>query len=664
MSPLKRFSGPARQRGAIGLMAAVTLGLALLLMLLVVDSGRLYLEQRRLQRVADTAALEAVSRGGTCQAGLTAAAYAGQSAARNGFSVAPGSTLAASCGFLTTGANNLRSFNVDPTQSAAVRVVVSNTVPISVAAGIVALFSPGPTNLTTPLSATAVAAAPLPTVAQLSIQSTLGTVSTAQSSILNPLVGGLLGGSLTLSAAGWNGLLNTNINLLSYLNQLAINLNVAAGNYTQLLNTTTTLTQLIQAAITVVQANGATADILTALGNLQIAALNAVPLKLGDILQLQTGLPTTALDASVQLFQLLQAMIQLSNSNSAVAATVPINVLGLANITVKTKVIEPPQLSAIGNPALAKASPLGANRIYVRTAQIRTLVQINLSLPLVSGLSSAVGNLVAPLTPVLNSLLSLNLVQTLGSALCLLGAGCEQLYPNLAPSSEIDLSLDAGGAVAYVTDYSCPVSNSGSKSLTVHTVSSIADLKVGQIDPTNAFSSSAEPTVTPLPLVDLGIRTCYQFLVLPGRCDPVVHYAGGGIAIMVNSSVGQSSQDLVYASTTVPYPIPPNLKQPPSYQTAAPTSNIVNSLAGTLAGINLVVYKPVNNTPLGSIVTGLASAISGVSNLLMPVITGLLSPLLDPLLNNLLSALGINLMDVEVGANMTCGDTGKAYLVI
>ncbi|AZC22380.1 pilus assembly protein TadG-related protein [Pseudomonas sessilinigenes] len=664
MSPLKRFSGPARQRGAIGLMAAVTLGLALLLMLLVVDSGRLYLEQRRLQRVADTAALEAVSRGGTCQAGLTAAAYAGQSAARNGFSVAPGSTLAASCGFLTTGANNLRSFNVDPTQSAAVRVVVSNTVPISVAAGIVALFSPGPTNLTTPLSATAVAAAPLPTVAQLSIQSTLGTVSTAQSSILNPLVGGLLGGSLTLSAAGWNGLLNTNINLLSYLNQLAINLNVAAGNYTQLLNTTTTLTQLIQAAITVVQANGATADILTALGNLQIAALNAVPLKLGDILQLQTGLPTTALDASVQLFQLLQAMIQLSNSNSAVAATVPINVLGLANITVKTKVIEPPQLSAIGNPALAKASPLGANRIYVRTAQIRTLVQINLSLPLVSGLSSAVGNLVAPLTPVLNSLLSLNLVQTLGSALCLLGAGCEQLYPNLAPSSEIDLSLDAGGAVAYVTDYSCPVSNSGSKSLTVHTVSSIADLKVGQIDPTNAFSSSAEPTVTPLPLVDLGIRTCYQFLVLPGRCDPVVHYAGGGIAIMVDSSVGQSSQDLVYASTTVPYPIPPNLKQPPSYQTAAPTSNIVNSLAGTLAGINLVVYKPVNNTPLGSIVTGLASAISGVSNLLMPVITGLLSPLLDPLLNNLLSALGINLMDVEVGANMTCGDTGKAYLVI
>ncbi|MFJ3412599.1 pilus assembly protein TadG-related protein [Pseudomonas protegens] len=664
MSPLKRFYGPARQRGAIGLMAAVTFGLALLLMLLVVDSGRLYMEQRKLQRVADNAALEAVSRGGTCQAGLTAAAYAGQNATRNGFTVATGSSLSTACGSLTTGANGLRTFTANPAQAVAIRVIATHTVPISVASGVAALFTPGPINLTTQLSATAVAAAPTPTVAQLSIRSTLGTVSTAQSSILNPLVGGMMGGSLSLSAVGWNGLLNTNINLLSYLNQLAINLGVAAGNYTQLLNTTTSVTQLIQAAITVVQANGATADILTALGNLQVAAINAAPLKLGDILQLQTGLPSTALDANLQLFQLLQAVIQLSNSNSAVAATLPINVLGLANITVQAKVIEPPQLSAIGNPALAKADPTGANRIYVRTAQVRTLVRVNLSLPLVSGLSTAVGNLVAPLTPVLNSLLSLNLVATLGSALCLLGAGCEQLYPAIASSSEIDLSLDAGGAIAYVTDYSCPVNNSGTKSLTAHAVSSIADLKVGQIDPANAFSSAAEPVVKPLPLVDLGIRTCYQFLVLPGRCDPVVHYAGGGIAVMVNTSVAQNTQDLVFSSSASPFPIPPNVNQTPTYQTAAPTTNIVNSLAGTLAGINLIVYKPVNNNPLGAIVTGLASAISGVSNLLTPLITGLLSPLLDPLLNNLLSGLGINLMDVEVGANLTCGQTGKAYLVI
>lgn len=70
------------------------------------------------------------------------------------------------------------------------------------------------------------------------------------------------------------------------------------------------------------------------------------------------------------------------------------------------------------------------------------------------------------------------------------------------------------------------------------------------------------------------------------------------------------------------------------------------------------------SNPLGAVITGVASLISDVSTRLLPVVTGLISPLLDPLLNNLLSSLGINLMDVDVGANMTCGQTGKAYLVI
>ncbi|MGY2682350.1 putative membrane protein [Pseudomonas tolaasii] len=58
-----------QQRGAIGLMAVGVLAFVLMCTLLVVDSGRLYLEKRKLQGVADTAALEAVSRNGTCLPG-------------------------------------------------------------------------------------------------------------------------------------------------------------------------------------------------------------------------------------------------------------------------------------------------------------------------------------------------------------------------------------------------------------------------------------------------------------------------------------------------------------------------------------------------------------------------------------------------------------------
>ncbi|WP_277760442.1 pilus assembly protein TadG-related protein [Pseudomonas sp. A34-9] len=662
MSPRSRFNGPARQRGAIGLMAAATLSLAVLMLLLVVDTGRLYMEQRKLQRVVDNAALEAVSRGGNCLPGLSAASYAGQSAVRNGYIVDAGNTLATTCGTLVTAATGLRTFAVDATQAAAVKVVASRTVITSFAGGVQALFSGTPVSLNTTLNASAVAAKPQPTVAQLNIRSTLANIDTAQSNILNPLFSGLLGGNVNLTALGWDGLLNTDINLLKYLDQLAINLNVAAGNYTQLLNTQATVTQLIQAAATVVQLNGATAQVITALGQLQVAAINAAPVKLGDILQLQTGTTAAGLDANLQLLQLIQGVVQLANSKSAVAATLPISVLGLANVTVRVKVIEPPQFSAIGDPARAKVNPTGPDRIYVRTAQVRTMLSVSLPvLSGVTGLTNAVLGLVGALTPTLNALLSLNLAATLNSVLCLLGAGCEQLAPRLLPSPQIDISLDAGGAKSYVTDYSCPTGNTGSKSLTAHTITSIADLKLGKIDPTNAFSSAAEPTVAPLALIDLGIETCYGLF----GCDANSHvqFGAGGIAIKLDTSVAQNSQDLVFSSGT-PFATPANLKLPPSILPAAPTSNIVGSLSSTLAGINLIVYKPQGSNPLGAIVTGVASLISDVTSKLLPVVTSLVSPLLDPLLNNLLKGLGINLMDVDVGANMTCGQTGKAYLVI
>lgn len=106
------------QRGAIGLMAAGTLAVALVFMLLAVDSGRLYLEKRKLQSIADTSALEAASRGGLCTPTTTANDYAKENAARNGFTVVAGDSsrgLAVTCGTLASNASNIRVFTVDAT---------------------------------------------------------------------------------------------------------------------------------------------------------------------------------------------------------------------------------------------------------------------------------------------------------------------------------------------------------------------------------------------------------------------------------------------------------------------------------------------------------------------------------------------------------------------
>ena len=648
MSPQLRgmgFYGPRQQHGAIGLMAAVTLGMVLLFMLLVVDSGRLYLEQRKLQRVADMAVLEAVSRGGNCAGASTAAGFANQSATRNSFTPGSVQKVNTTCGTLSTNSSQLRVFTADATKSDAIRVIATTTVPTSVAGGLWSMFSKNGFNLNTNLTASAVGSTPGPTLAQLSIRTTLIKVDTAKSLLLNDLFTKLLGGTVNISALGWEGLAKADINLLQYLNQLAIELNVTAGDYTKLLATDATVTQLIQAAIKVAELNGATADIITNLGQLKLAALNKIPLKVGDLLKLQTGTTSAGLDANLQLMQLLQAFIQVSNKDNVLSASVPLNLPGLANITTQIKIIEPPQFSAIGDPALAKQAPLGANKIYVRTAQIRTLITIELGkLSLVTGLLNAVNGILSPITSLVTGLL------------CGLGLCSETVDVILLPPPvSIYVNLDTGGASSYLVDYNCAPDN---KSLTARSESSIANIKVGKIsNPAAVFTSTDLVSMTPVPLVDIGTR-CFLCQRKP--------FGGGGIALAVNSYVAQRApQDLLFTKADAPT----NLKQKPAELHIKPTGDIIASLKNTLSGVSIQLYGPVDNTGiLNNILTSLTAAVTQALNailaIVLPMIINILSSILDPLINNILSLLGVDLMDTVVGANLSCNQGGRAQLVL
>ncbi|MGY2341801.1 pilus assembly protein TadG-related protein [Pseudomonas sp. SDO5532_S415] len=640
MSPRMQFRGPARQRGAIGLMAVGTLALALGFMLLVIDSGRLYLEQRKLQRVADTAALEAVTRDGNCQSGQSAAVYATESAARNGFTVSTDNTLTVSCGTLQTGAENLRTFAVDPTKTATVQVIVTRPVVTSLAAGIGALLSGGPVSLTTRLSATAVAAEPKQTLAQLSIRSTLLGADSARSNLLNPLFSTLLGGNVNLTVGGWDGLIKTDINLLKFMDQLAIELGVAAGNYTALLNTQASVTSFIKATAEVVNRSGATVEVKAALANLQLAATSASPIKLGDLLALQTGTQAAGLDATVQLFQLIQGFVQLANKNSAVNAVLPVNVLGLAGVTTRIKVIQPPQFSAVGNPALAKLAPLGPNRIYVRTAQVRILVSVDLSL--INSVLQLVNTLLTPVVGLVNTLLAPG---------CILG-NCTQTDLKILPNGlNLDLGLEAGTGSSHVTDYSC--ASPASKSLTATTNISALQVKVGQIDDAIWLSSSPAPSLSPLTLVDIGSKTCHLL-----NCGARTPFGGGGSQIMIDSPIaGKSEPNYTFAN-------PHEVNVPPIPTHPVTLSGVVGSLKSTLGGITLIQHTPTIGSLLGGLLSTLLSTLSDVTALLITAISGLLAPLVDPIVDSLLMNLGIDVNKVDVGFNLTCGEKGKAYLVI
>ena len=660
MSPCLQFRSPARQRGAIGLMAVLALGMALVFLLIVVDSGRLYLEKRSLQRVADMAALEAATRNGDCAVGATATAYATASANRNNFTLPdPTRSLTVACGALTLDANNLRVFTADPSSSEAIRVTVSHSILQSFAGGIGAVFGGAPAGATLNLTATAVAALP-PPLASLTIRSTVLTIDTSKSATLNALFGGLLGGSLNLSVAGWEGLLNSNISLLGYLDRLKVDLGVNAAGYSQVLGTSVAVSQLIQTAVNVLDPGGTLGATATIVGlqALKVAA-GSTTVVLGNLLHVENGSNMSAFATNVSVFNLIEGIVQLANKQNGLVATLPIDLAGLAQITARVQVLEPPQLSAIGNPKNAALDPLGPNRIYVRTAQVRTLLSIDLpALDAIVALVNAVTDLAGPLTNTLNALLNLNLVAVLNSLTCALGVPCQTPDIIVLPGPiRLDVALEVASASSYVTAYSC-VSNTN-KTLTTNTSTSLVNLKIGRIDAASMFGSNTTPptvTVQPLKVIDIGIKTCHRILFLPITCDPRVPGVGGGIDIVADTSVAANA-NISHVYSAPPASSLPEINQPPFYY-AFTTSSIVSSLLNTPLNIHVDMYGP-----SGSLVSGLGTILSSVTTLLVSAINSVLSPLLDSLINTLLLSLGIDLNKVDVGANLSC-HSGRATLVI
>jgi uncharacterized membrane protein len=681
-------SGQRQQRGAVMVFAAIGLSVVVI-MLSLADIGFLYYYKREYQKAADLAAMAGARKLVSPVTGVrscddNARPAATDNAARNlgGRSY----SLQVECGRWEPRAatpDNLLDTTVATDELDAVRAIISGAPPRFLP------FAPS-----TAISARAIALADQP-LAQLRIRSTLLAVDTQQSELLNGVVGGLLGGSISLPVAAWNGLLNTDINLLNYLDALALELGLSAGDYDQVLGANLTLGQMLEVAADVLSRGGGTGEISAAVSALNQLLGYSLPgyaplVQVGDLIGVQTGTPSSGADVALNLLQLVQGGVQLANSACAVCANLPVDLPGVAGVQVRSKVLQPPQLSAIGNPALAAVDPLGPDRIFVRTAQVRTLVSVDLPISggVLSGLQSLLNDtVVAGITTAVNDLLSLNLLGLLESLSCLVACNIERELTDILvlPTPRVDLNLDAGGGQSYVTDHECA---SSGKSLTTPTRTSAAELRIGQMGSSaenaadNVFSSAAPPSVEPIPLIDIGHRRvryqCTLQLIctvswwrespagwVANKSDSTRYsFSGGGIGVKAEVPVAASDYNQLY--TDPPTGGLPELGKEPAWQ-AASSSGVVNSLYAALQGLELQFYEPasgsgITGSGLGSVLFLVGSAADTLVDALMDVISDVLSPLLDPLLDFLVDALGIDLSQVEVGANLSC-DGGGATLV-
>jgi uncharacterized membrane protein len=352
----------ARQRGAIGILGASVLLLSVLFTALAVDTGRLMLEQRRLQKIADMAALDASSQSGSCGDGTleTAEAAAIASALRNNHPVSGAQTLDVALGNTLTGDDGVRSFIPgNPETAMSVEVIAGNSVPASLFAG--GIFGEQAT-----LQASAVAERLA--LAGLSGGSGLLSLNSRDSALLNLLLGEILGSSVNLDLVSYKGIAATNVTLLELVKATA-----GVGTVEELLKTELSIGQLLEIYANAVNSK----DVLdlgvsVAMQTLIDASVSALPdITLGDVLSVTAPNAEAAASVNVNLLDLITTTVLVASNKHALTLTPNINLLGL-NIAAVLHVIEPPQI-AIGPPG---KDEYGEWRTHMHTAQVRLDIKV------------------------------------------------------------------------------------------------------------------------------------------------------------------------------------------------------------------------------------------------------------------------------------------------
>lgn len=346
------------RRGAISVMTAVSMTMVLALAALAVDVGSVFLQSRRLQGVADLAALSAANDIGRAQVAAEATAAANDAGWRTPLKVA------VTKGRYTAAMPVDQRFQAGELDPDAARVVVSGEADLFFGAMIL-----GRSSLPIRREATAARAA----LASFSIGTRLASL---QGGVANALLGGLTGSQVNLSVMDYDALAKADVDLLGYFDAVATRVNLEAATYDQVLDADISTGQALQAladSLTAAgkpQASAATRSLAVAAGNSHPAHLDAL-VSLGPYGDQDHVAGGAAATVAVSAMDLAQAILQAGQGDRQIKLDLGAAVPGLADVDVWLAVGEPMNNAPYMTVTNDKS-------VIVRTAQARLYIDAKL----------------------------------------------------------------------------------------------------------------------------------------------------------------------------------------------------------------------------------------------------------------------------------------------
>ncbi|MGN1055520.1 MAG: TadG family pilus assembly protein [Comamonas sp.] len=470
-----------RQRGGILIFTALGMGV-LLACLLVLDIANLVWQKREIQKIADLAAVAGASAPFQNHCIDANGSRLNQTARRNGFGNQANDSLQAQFGEWKP-----EKYAEQPAFFQALQdPLSSNACAVEITRYVRSLFPWITRDSTRTISVTAVAYSP-PPLASVAIRSGVLHINDG---FLSTLLNTALGGNVNVSAITWQGLAGVNINLLQFADELiesGIGVNVEAGNYEKLLSTEVSLADIVEAMVVVLQEQQSAQLAVNVLQALLRLNLNKIMVRLGDILVIETGSGSNALDLNLDALDLVSGSLQVANKDNALNFGLS---LPNGSIQARLKIIEPPQFSVSGTP---KPFDPEAN-ISIRTAQIRLWLAVTPSASLITDAVTKTLDGVISLVKILLGIVTL---------------GTINIDPVKLNDLALDILIELGGGHVKVDEVEC---EENTPSMRISTHQALGSVHLGTLPgltieqrESQAFGP-ALPNMQPINILQIGNR--------------------------------------------------------------------------------------------------------------------------------------------------------------